>query len=401
MSPAAPPRPHLWLAAGVLLLALWAAWWLASVQRGRLVGGPRTWVPAWQHLGLDFQPNHYSSRLWLAGRNPYLEPTKAPRGAHYSYPPLVLWLFAWTWLVDEPAALLVWMAVLTAIAVLGARAAWRSRRACGLFPVPWPFLLAAVLWSTPVVFALERGNCDLLVVLFLLPVAWALAGRGPRRDLAGGLFLALAIWTKVYPGLLLVGLAVRRRWRMLGWAVLACLAVGLLDLPGVLQFRANMGPIVADHAPGRMPSYPPFCHTLSGWWVHLWAGTRLHGLGKLPEPLVALALALPLVLWVSRRVGRCPDAAPLLFPYLVWLAAVASSLPQVAYDYSLVYLPLAAVAVWDRRDPVAVHVGMAFLLLWWQPFRLPVGPLLLGAFKLSGLVAVGVSLAWRAAERAA
>src|SRR5438552_15186987 len=98
-----PPPARSWLTvAGVLLLALWSAWWLASVQRGRLVGGARTWVPAWQYLGLDFQSNHYSSRLWLAGRNPFLEPTKSPIGAHYTYPPVVLWLFSWTWFVSEP-----------------------------------------------------------------------------------------------------------------------------------------------------------------------------------------------------------------------------------------------------------------------------------------------------------
>src|SRR5262249_36920691 len=219
----------------------------------RLVGGQRTWVPVWHHFGLDFQANHYSSRLWLAGHNPYHELTKAPVAAHYAYPPLVLWLFAWTWFVAEPAAVVVWMAALTAIAVLGARAAWRARGALGLWPVPWPLLLAAVLWSTPVVFSLERGNCDLLVVLFLLPFPGALPGRERRHDLLGGVCLALAIWTKVYPGLLLCGVAAVRRWRLLGCTVLACTAIGLLDLPGVLQFRATLGGMIAHHAPSRQP----------------------------------------------------------------------------------------------------------------------------------------------------
>jgi hypothetical protein len=66
----------------------------------------------------------------------------------------------------------------------------------------------------------------------------------------------------------------------------------------------------------------------------------------------------------------------------------------------LIFLPLAALAVWDRRDPVGVHVLMAYMLLWWQPYRLPIGPKLLLLTKLLALVAVGVSLVARARAEA-
>ena len=41
---------------------------------------------------------------------------------------------------------------------------------------------------------------------------------------------------------------------------------------------------------------------------------------------------------------------------------------------------------------------MAFLLLWWQPFVLPIGPRLLFAFKYFGLLAAGGSLLTRMRE---
>src|SRR5262249_23321140 len=102
---------------------------------------------------------------------------------------------------------------------------------------------------------------------------------------------------------------------------------------------------------------------------------------------------------VSYYVGRCPRGAALYYPYLTWLTAVATFLPAIANDYNFAALPLAALAVWDRRDPLPVQVLLAFLLLWWQPIRLPVGAELLFTFKALGVVAVGWCLVSRAREQ--
>jgi hypothetical protein len=34
--------------------------------------------------------------------------------------------------------------------------------------------------------------------------------------------------------------------------------------------------------------------------------------------------------------------------------------------------PTRLLAVWDRRDALLVHLGLAAPLLWWQPFALPI-----------------------------
>jgi hypothetical protein len=99
----------------------------------------------------------------------------------------------------------------------------------------------------------------------------------------------------------------------------------------------------------------------------------------------------------------------------------------VSYDYNLIYLPLAALAVCDRRDPFIVAVALVGMLVWWQPFRVPWEMQVASAFaavnahpplapfelllrierdvlfflKLLAAVGVGVSLVLRAKQPAA
>ena len=53
----------------------------------------------------------------------------------------------------------------------------------------------------------------------------------------------------------------------------------------------------------------------------------------------------------------------------------------MAYDYNLLFFPLAAVAVWDRRDPVLSTILLAAAVPWLQPFQLSVPPLVLMGLK--------------------
>ena len=91
-------------------------------------------------------------------------------------------------------------------------------------------------------------------------------------------------------------------------------------------------------------------------------------------------------------------------PLLLWLASVATFGLPVSYDYNLIYLPLAAFAVCDRRDGLFVMGAMVGMLLWCQPFQFPFEwafPLaadVLICLKLASMAAIAVSLARRAAE---
>jgi hypothetical protein len=394
--------PRTWLAlAGVVLLGVHGWWWAASVRENRLVKGHRTWVPAYHFLGVDFLANYLAGRHWWGGGNPYTEGFGDPLNRPYIYPKPMLWFFPWCGWVSPRTGYVLWLAALAAISGLGAWACWRARRALGLWEVPLPLAAAAVLWSTPVLFALERGQCDHLVLLLLVFAAWAMRGRSFGRDLAAGGCLGLAACLKLYPAFLILGVLALRRWRLAACFALICAGIGLTDVPGWLQAREKMGQVIADHyLPGQYVGLGLTNHSLTGCWKALWLGTPWARLAQVPALAASLSLVLPVVGAVSWRVWRTPEPAPLVFPYLVWLAAVATFVPPIANDYNLIFLPLAALAVWDRRDPVLVHGLMAFLLLWWQPLLLGIGPRMLFTFKLAGLAAMAVCLAGRARELA-
>jgi hypothetical protein len=389
-------------AAGVGLLLLWSGLWLVSVSNDRLAGGQWSWLPSAPFLGCDFDINYYATRTWIGGGDPYLDYCRnGSPGAKYDHPPLVLPLFAWCNLLPRRAAVLLWLVVQAGIAILAGVACWRTRRELGSSRVPLPLVLAAVLLSFPVLFEMERGNWNSLVLLLLLLAARSLRGRTLAADLAAGLCIGLAAWIKMYPGLLFLALLALRRWRAAAVCGTVGLLIGLASLPYALQFRTNIEESCAPMIVFCKGAYVTWYHSLSASWPRVCADVHCAGLARrLPGTVGWALLVLPMAFVVSYRVARAADPSRLLYPYFLWLTAAATYLPLIANDYNLLFLPLAALAVWDRRDRVAVHVVMAAVLIWWQPFALPVSPQFLFYCKLVGLGVVAVSLGGRAQEQA-
>jgi hypothetical protein len=102
--------------------------------------------------------------------------------------------------------------------------------------------------------------------------------------------------------------------------------------------------------------------------------------------------------WVSYQVFRAGGTDTVLYPLLLWLNALGSCVGAIANDYSLVFLPIAVVAVTSWRDPWFVRVSMLLLILWWQPVDIGIPALLFLLIKVLGLIAVGVSIVRRARE---
>lgn len=390
-------KQAIWALAGFALVVMWALWWASSLRHNKLLKGHRFWLPAYQTLGIDFANNYHAARHWLAGGNPYDEPFGDPLDRKMSYPPLAFRSFAWCGAFSERDAYRIWWGVLALIATAGALAAWRSRTELGCWNMPWPWALAAVLWSTPVLYALERGNYDLLVVPFLLLAAWALRGQSLARDAGAGACLAVAVLIKLYPAIVVLGLAPLGRWRALACCAAVAAPLGLIGFRDLPVWRQNAKELL-EHEP---PALDSRVHSLSTGWQPFWSDTRLARLGQLPGRAVAFALVLPLILWVSYRLWQLPASPAMTLPYFLWLAAAATYVPEVAHDYNLIFLPLAALAVWDRRDPVWLHLIMAFLLIWWQPFAIVIDMKVLFLAKYLALGAVGVSIVNRAVEQAA
>jgi hypothetical protein len=336
------------------------------------------------------------SRHWIAGGDPYREPIGDPAGRPYVYPPLMLRAFAWCALVGQTAAVRIWTGVIVALLSLGTYACWRTRRALGLSEIPFPLAWAIVFFSTPLLFAVERGNTDCLNLMLIVGLAWLLRGRSPARDVIAGAFVAIGALYKIYPAFLVFGLVVLRRWVSVLACALTFAAIALLSLDQLIQSFHQLRLLGLHYA---LTEVHPTSHSLSASWKYLWQGMRLvHRLAVIPGEVAWFGTFFPLALWMSLPFARRPDRPNLLLPYFTWLAAAATFLPRIAYDYSLLYLPLTALAVWDRRDRAAIHVLMLPALLWWQPFRLPVGPKVLFAVKCLAMLALAMCLVARARE---
>jgi glycosyl transferase family 87 len=381
-------------ALGVLVLVVWTGFWTMSLRENRMLATEKTWIPAHEFLGLDFQSNWFAVRHWLRGGDPYASPFDDPLGRPLVNPPLVLPLFAWTALFRVRWATALWFVALTGLAVLAAWAVGGVRRDLRLEAIPLPVRVAALLCSMPVMFALERGNWDLLLIPPLCGLAWGLRERSPRRDAVAGLCLTLMAWIKIYPVLLLVAPLALRRWRVVGVFAALSLALAVACWPQLQAIASSIRAVEGDIR-------TDFCHVYHSWsqaWQPFWQETPLSFLTVVPGRFGAVAVMLPIVAVVSWKIARMPDPGRTMLPYLCWLTACATCLPQVMNDYNWVTLPLLLLMTWSRRDSFVVHMLLAFGLLWMQPFYVAVGPWLFFAFKLAAFFAATWSLTARIEE---
>lgn len=381
---------------GLVLLVIWGNIWVGAFRADGLELGETLWIPHLDFIAGDFVVHiARTGKLWAAGGNPY-EPEQG--WLAFPYPPLVPRLFTWTSLTGTRDAVVIWWIALTALAVAATYRTARTRGELGLRGVPRSVLIAAFLFSTPIMFAMERGQCDILV-LPLLAGGVAALRRGTRPlDILAGLLFVLAAYVKYYPGLVLVGLVAFRRWPAVASFVGFGAVIGLIDLPWLLGSKANMK-IVFDMFIGEGRTTIHLCeHSLSTCWRPLWEYWGVPSVAQWDGKLAAPLVILPMVGVICLKVARSARREVLLWPLLLWVVAAATFIPPMANDYNLMFLPLAALAVWDRRDPPWVHALMAYLILWWQPFDLGIDGALLLTFKLGGLLAVGLSLGHRAAE---
>lgn len=116
-------------------------------------------------------------------------------------------------------------------------------------------LLLPFVWaSLPTLGTLQKGNVQAMVIALSM-LAMVLFER--RRPAAGGTLLAYATVSKLYPGLLVFYLLLKREWRALAWTAVMGVAfalVTLLDL-GMAPYKAFL-----THLPGLLggEAFPAF-----------------------------------------------------------------------------------------------------------------------------------------------
>jgi alpha-1,2-mannosyltransferase len=211
-----------------------------------------------------------------------------------------------------------WFAIqaLAFLAAVLALATWIGGRAGAT-----ALLLApALALSTPVMVALQFGQAHLIVIA---AAAASLPLFARNRDLAGGALLGFAIATKIFPGLLLVHLAVRRRWRAV-FATLGATAI-YVAIATIVLGTGTLEAFVTDHLP-KLASGEAFPNALENHDNHSIFGLviKLRDLGLGGDAdlaskaawlwgLVALALT---VLASSKPRDRAGDA-------ILWLGILA------------------------------------------------------------------------------
>lgn len=114
-------------------------------------------------------------------------------------------------------------------------------------PQAWP-LSAAVLASLPILFTLQFGQAHFFTIAAAI---CAMIAFRTGRDAAGGFLLAASIASKLFPGILLVVLLVRKRWSALSWtaamgALLCALTLVLYGPELFIAFFTEQLPRLVD-----------------------------------------------------------------------------------------------------------------------------------------------------------
>ncbi|HEX9365298.1 MAG TPA: glycosyltransferase family 87 protein [Vicinamibacterales bacterium] len=204
-------------------------------------------------------PNVYDDAL-------YSQPNDDPSGLRkarmlgpfkidvFEYPPPFLLLpRALLWLTSDFLRFrMLWFALNGGVVLIALLAV---ARALGPAAGTRALLLSPLVWvALPTISNLQKGNVQGMVIALSM-LAMVLFER--RRFAAGGILLAFVTASKLYPGLLVVYLLVRRRWKAVAWTAAAGAALAVLTLIdlGWAAYAAFL-----EHLPGLLggEAFPAF-----------------------------------------------------------------------------------------------------------------------------------------------
>lgn len=362
------------------------------------------------------ESNVYDPRLY-PGLNPGVQPRTEMVGMSpedpFQYPPpfLLLPRLAIEATHDYDAIRSAWFG-LNATLCLGALlalATWIGGRAGTVAGLLSP----AVLASFPVLYDLQYGQFHFAAIA--LAVLGLLALERGRAALGGSL-LAGAILSKLFPAVLLLPLAVQRRWRDLGWTALAggAMTAAALLVLGSAPFSAFLGfhlprlgdgsafafgeawPEVADLIVAGNQGVHGIVHKL-GAMGFAWAddsAARIAG-----DAFAALLAALACVVGLRAR-GASREARAASWLGLVGLASLLSTgawadyVPLTCVWLLAVLAPLAPLA---RRPALGIALGVCALLQVFLLGTIPIGaaadPFWMLPVSLVGALALVVTFA--------
>ncbi|HVN36654.1 MAG TPA: glycosyltransferase family 87 protein [Myxococcota bacterium] len=311
------PFELLGLSGGALwLFAAWRAWPRARTGVAPLLEAAAPLLVALHFLVLtseyaehrfDYDCYEYAGRALLAGQNPYKV------GLIYLYPPLTAKAMAaafeatnavstslgWSAARDDvwDRVFYLYQCAQLALAIGAYLLLRRFARAVNLDAVWAPVLVGALLvFDNPLFRTLRHGQVN----LWILDLSLASVLAAKRIPALSGAALALAGHVKLYPLLLALPMAIRRRWRALAWSAgfLALIALALADWGRDLTLWREFADFARRDFPGEIALRNTSPHAIA------WNATRF--LTGAPRAVGALAkiAAAGFAAWYAARAWR-------------------------------------------------------------------------------------------------
>ena len=278
-------------------------------------------------------------------------------------------------------ALMAWTSALGPIA--GSRIRWHDWR-----PEPYgPVVLSLLAVSFPLQTNFEHQNMNLVLLALTGAAASALARD---RDGTAGLLIGLASALKAFPGLLLVYLLLRRRWRAVAAGVFAACALTLL--PAFQYGAGGMAAEIRDWlAISTSRGWPARGHNQSLFaMVARWYGAE--GASDIAARSTPSHLR-PHYTWMAAALCLVAVTFTALGPWWVRSERVTPLGIVAVLTLAVLLSPIAWDHYWVLLWPAFLFTCMARDRAWWVPWVFWIAAILTSGFSRAIVGAHGMALA--------
>jgi hypothetical protein len=289
-----------------------------------------------------------------------------------------------------PPMVLISLAPLSKLGYVGAGVVWAALKVVAIllamvilikglgrenFAVPLGVMLATAVFSIrPIIGDITHGNLNIFMMLWLA-IAWGLYVR--KRDFWAGIFVALAVATKITPALVLVYFLYKRAWRVCVGAGVGLVLFFVL-IPGlVLGFGTNFDYLgewfhmmVAPFALDGYVTYSIKNQSLIGTVMRLLANARVLSFDFMSTDELIAAGSDEDMIRPTAALGRMLLKPALALPVLVWLAWFCRTRspwrrdPRLLLEFGMVLLAMLLLSerTWKHH---ATTLPIVFLGVWY------------------------------------
>jgi hypothetical protein len=202
----------------------------------------------------------------------------------YLYPPTLAVLIQPVLWVSPYAASLFWFFVNVVLLWIGVGLLLRQNNLRD-YRTKVALLLLPVLF-TPVLMTIYLGQVNMLVFL-LIVLVWLTFLHG--RQYTSGALVALAVWIKVWPIVLIPYFVWKREWKFVSGALIGLLLIGILTLAvaGVGQTKSFFTDKLPEIAHGTEPGIDHLNQSIPGFFAKLFAPSSQYVYPLIQSPILA------------------------------------------------------------------------------------------------------------------